>query len=316
MTKVAVVQAASVGFDPDATLDKAEGLVATAAAAGADLVVFPEAFLGGYPKGSAFGAVVGAREPSGFGEFGRYAAGGSELPGPTSERLGGIAAAAGVHLSSGVIERRGGTLYSSAVLLDDRGELLAVRRKLMPTGAERLVWGFADGSTIDVQETALGRIGTVICWESYMPLLRSAMYAKGVELYIAPTADSRDRWLATVRHIALEGRCYVISANQFARRADLPADHPGAEGEDGEAVLAAGGSCVVDPFGEVIAGPVHGEEAILYAEVDLARVAEAKYDFDPVGHYSRPDVFQLRVDVTPRPPVSFLSAPEPEDSLD
>lgn len=309
MTKVAVVQAAPVGFNPEATLQKAEELVGNAARAGARLVVLPEAFVGGYPKGSSFGAVVGDRTEEGYGEFGRYAAGASEIPGPVSQRLGEIAGTSNVYLVSGVIEKAGGTLYSSIAFFDDDGSLLGVRRKLMPTGAERLVWGFADGSSIEAYPTPMGRLGAVICWENYMPLLRAAMYSKGIELYIAPTADGRDRWLATMRHIALEGRCYVLSANYFARRKDFPPGHPCPHGSSDETVVSRGGSCIIDPFGEIVAGPAYDEEALLFADIDLEKVATSKYDFDPIGHYGRPDLFQLHVDTAPRDAVVFSRQP-------
>ena len=182
--------------------------------------------------------------------------------------------------------------------------MLGKHRKLMPTAAERLVWGYGDGSTLPVLDTAAGRLGAVICWENYMPLLRMAMYAKGVQVWCAPTADARDTWIATMRHIACEGRCFVLSANQFATRADYPPDYP-LEGGAGD-VLCRGGSVIVSPLGDVLAGPAFGEETILRADLDLDRIAEAKYDFDVVGHYARPDVFTLTVDERPRPPVDQL----------
>ena len=168
---------------------------------------------------------------------------------------------------------------------------------------ERLVWGFGDGSTLTVAPTPVGRIGAVICWENYMPLLRTAMYAQGVELYCAPTVDDRETWLPTMRHIALEGRCFVLSANQFARRRDYPVDYAPVQGDDPETILIGGGSCIVGPLGDVLAGPARDGEAILVADLDLDDITRGRFDLDVVGHYSRPDVFRLSVDGRPRPPV-------------
>jgi nitrilase len=193
------------------------------------------------------------------------------------------------------------------VFLGPDGAFLGKHRKLMPTAAERLVWGYGDGSTLPVLDTAAGRLGAVICWENYMPLLRMAMYAKGVQVWCAPTADARDSWIATMRHIACEGRCFVLSANQFATRGDYPPDYPLEDGgADAGEVLCRGGSVIVSPLGDILAGPAFGEEAVLRAELDLDRIAEGKYDFDVVGHYARPDVFTLSVDERPRPPVVGL----------
>ena len=296
----AVVQAAPVAFDVEATLEKVERL--TAEAAGADLVVFPEAFVSAYPRGMAFGAVVGSRTDEGRAWFRRYWESSIDVPGPAVDRLGAIAREHGVHLVIGVIERDGGTLYCTALFLSPAGELLGKHRKLMPTGAERLVWGTGDGSTMPVLDTPLGRLGAVICWENYMPLMRMGMYAKGIQLYCAPTADARETWVASMRHIACEGRCFVLSANQFARRGDYPEDYP-IDVSDPEAVLCTGGSVIVSPLGELLAGPQTGGEAILRAELDLDRIAEGKYDFDVSGHYARPDVFSLAIDERPKRPV-------------
>lgn len=301
----AVVQAAPVSFDVDRTLEKAADLGADAARRGARLALFPEAFVSAYPRGLSFGAVVGARTAEGREQFRRYYESAIDVPGPAIERLGRIARANRLYLVMGVIEREGGTLYCTVLFLAADGRLLGKHRKLMPTASERLVWGFGDGSTLPVIPTEVGRLGAVICWENYMPLLRTAMYAKAVEIYCAPTADSRETWLPTMRHIALEGRCFVLSANQFARRGDYPADYPTEFGDDPATVMCRGGSCIIGPSGEVLAGPDFEGETVLTAEIDRADIARARLDFDAVGHYARPDVFRLTVDETPRRPVQF-----------
>ena len=296
-SRVAVVQAAPVAFDVAATTEKAAALVARAAAEGAGLIVLPEVFVSGYPKGLDFGVRVGTRSAAGRVAFERYAAGAIEVPGPTTARLGALAREHGVHLVMGVTERAGGTLYCTVLFFGADGELLGRHRKLVPTAFERVIWGRGDGSTLTVVGTPHGRVGAAICWENYMPLYRTALYAKGVQLYCAPTVDDRESWIPTVRHIAVEGRCFVLSACQFARRDDYPDDYPG---DDSGAVLIRGGSCIVDPFGEVLAGPVYDRETILCADVDLGAIVRGKYDLDVTGHYARPDVFSLRVDETQR----------------
>jgi nitrilase len=299
----AVVQAAPVIFDLERTLDKVDALAGEAAAKGAKLVVFPEAFVSGYPRGMSFGAVVGARSEEGRDEFRRYWESSIDVPGPAVDRLGRAARAHGIFLVIGVIEREGGTLYCSVLFFGPDGAYLGKHRKVMPTASERLVWGFGDGSTMPVIGTPLGKVGALICWENYLPLMRAAMYAKGIEIYCAPTADARDAWLATVRHIAVEGRCFVLSANQFNRRRDYPADYPADFPDDAEAVINRGGSCIVDPFGNVLAGPEVKGEAILVAEIDRAQIVRGKFDLDVVGHYARPDIFTLQVDERAKKPV-------------
>jgi nitrilase len=292
----AVVQAASVAFDQKRTLDKAASLTAEAAARGAQMVVFPEAFVSAYPRGLDFGAVVGSRSESGREDFRRYWASSVDVPGPAVDRLSRMARTNKVYLVMGVIERDRGTLYCCVVFFAPDGTYMGKHRKVMPTASERLVWGYGDGSTLPVFDTPFGRMGAVICWENYMPMLRMHMYGQGIEIYCAPTAAHSETWVATMQHIALEGRCFVLSCNQFNRRRDFPADYRTALGEDPETVISRGGSCIVDPFGKLLAGPDYSGENILIADLDRHLIPKGKFDFDVVGHYSRPDIFRLIVD--------------------
>ena len=288
---VAGVQAGSILFDRERTLRKAADLMLDAARRGARLIVFPEAFVGGYPKGLDFGARVGSRTPAGREQFRVYYESAMEVPGPCCDSLAGLARDGSVDLVMGVVERDGGTLYCTVLFFAPDGSLRGKHRKLMPTASERLVWGFGDGSTLPVLQTSIGRVGAVICWENYMPLLRMAMYSKGIELYCAPTVDDRETWLPTMRHIALEGRCFVLSACQYLRRADCPPAYDLAHPVEADTVI-------VNPLGQVLAGPHRGGEAVLTADLDLGDVARGKYDLDVTGHYARPDVFRLTVDET------------------
>lgn len=309
--RAAVVQAAPIAFDRDATLNLVAELAADAAAQEAALVVFPEAFVSAYPRGLDFGARVGSRTPQGREDFRRYFDSSVDVPGPATETLGRIARENGVYLVIGVIERDGGTLYCTVLFFDSAGRLLGKHRKLMPTAAERLVWGFGDGSTMPVFDTPLGKLGAVICWENYMPLFRMHMYSQGIELYCAPTADDRDTWLATMQHVALEGRCFVLSCNQYALRSDYPADYAAVQGDDPQTVMSRGGSCIIAPLGKILAGPNYEGPAILVADLDMDDIARAKYDFDVVGHYARPDIFRLTVDCTSRPAAVRRTDEEP-----
>jgi len=223
-----------------------------------------------------------------------------DVPGPHIDELAALAGDLGIHLVIGVIERAGGTLYCTVVFFDNRGTYLGKHRKLMPTGSERTIWGFGDGSTLPVYSTDIGKLGAVICWENYMPLLRTAMYSKGVELYCAPTLASSDTWPASMQHIAIEGRCFVFSANQYATAADYPPNYINASGTAALEPLTRGGSCIVDPFGNFLAGPNFESAGVLVAEIDLADTVRGKYDLDVVGHYARPDVFQLFVNERPQ----------------
>jgi nitrilase len=305
--KVAVVQVSSVIFDLEKSLAKAEQFAADAANQGAKLVLFPEAFLSGYPRGMDFGAMIGSRSDEGREDFRRYWESSIDVPGPAVDHLSRIARGCKIYLVMGVVEREGGTLYCSVLFFAPDGSFLGKHRKVMPTGSERLVWGFGDGSTLPVFDTTLGKVGAVICWENYLPLMRGAMYAKGIEIYCAPTADSRDSWQATVRHIAIEGRCFVLSCNQFNRQRDFPADYRGRFDGSPDAIVTRGGSCIVDPFGNFLAGPNTDGEAILIAEIDRSQIVRGKFDLDVVGHYARPDIFQLIVDERPKRPVTKLT---------
>jgi len=306
--RVAVVQAAPSFFDTATAVDKVCAMAADAASQGARLVLFPEAYVGGYPWGLAFGTAVGGRSDAGRRTWERYWTGAVDVPGPETARMGDAAREAGVHLCVGVIERDAtysrGTLYCTLLYFGPDGTLLGKHRKLKPTAAERLIWGEGDGSTLTVVDTALGRVGGLICWENYMPLARMAMYGKGVEIYLAPTADARGRWQATLQHIALEGRCFVLGCNQFVTRDMYPADLEIAEElEAWPEVLCRGGSAIYGPLGDCLAGPLWEEEGIVVADLDRTAIARSKFDFDVTGHYARPDVFHLEVDERPKRPV-------------
>ena len=306
----AVVQSGSILFDTPKTLEKFAALASDAANAGARLIVFPEAFIGGYPKGSHFGAPVGSRSAEGRELFRRYFDTAIDVPGPETDRMAALAGKIGADIVVGVIERAGaneggGTLYCSALVFSADGRLLGKRRKLMPTAAERLIWGFGDGSTLSAFDASVGRIGAVICWENYMPMLRMSQYAQGVEFYCAPTVDDRENWAGTMRTVALEGRAFVLSACQFMRRADAPADFRPVQGDAPETVLIRGGSLIISPLGEMLAGPVFGEETILHATLDPGDISRGKMDFDVAGHYARPDIFNLRVNSAPMRAATF-----------
>jgi nitrilase len=296
---VAVVQAAAVPFDTEACVDKAVRLIGEAAATGAKVILFPEAFIPGYPKGLNYGLVVGARDAAGREEFRIYLDAAIEVPGLQTQRLGKAAATHGSYVVIGVIERELGTCYCTVLFFAPDGRLLGKHRKLMPTALERMIWGFGDGSTLTVVDSPYGRIGSVICWENYMPMLRMAMYSKNVALYCAPTADDRDTWLSSMQHVALEGRCFVLTACQFIRKKDFPDTVRVSLGDSPDAVLMRGGSAIISPLGKVLAGPHFQGETILTAALDLNDIGRGKFDFDAAGHYSRPDVFQLIVNEAP-----------------
>ncbi len=304
--KVAVIQESPLFFAKEATLVKLERLVREYAAAGCQLLVFPESFVPGYPRGFSFGAVVGSRTEAGRALYAEFHRNSIDLAGADRPRLEALARENGVYLVIGVTERLGGSLYCSMLYLGPQGGLLAVHRKVKPTGTERLFWaeagvgtsfpepgkfsGGAAGAGLDVVPTKLGRLGGLICWENYLPQARLRLYRQGVQLYLAPTADAREVWTATLRHIALEGRCFVLGCNQYFTKSMYPDRYrelAAAEPEE----MCPGGSVIVSPLGELIAGPLFGEAGALVAELDLEDIVGAQLDFDVVGHYNRPDLF-------------------------
>ena len=296
--RVAVVQASPVMFNLAASLEKAMTLMKEAAQKGAKLVLFPETFLPGYPRGMSFGFNVGARTPEGRKDFQRYYDSSVAVPGPVVDALASGAKENGIYLAMGITEKDGnnidGTLHCCVLFFGPDGEYLGRHRKLKPTGSERFIWGEDDGSTLTVVDTPYGKMGSLICWENYMPLARAAMYQKGVNLYLVPTADQREEYQCTIRHIAVEGRCFVLCCNQYLERSMYPTDIcEYDEIERQPDVMCRGGSAIINPFGQYLAGPLFDKEGILVADLDLGEIAQGKADLDVVGHYSRPDIFEL-----------------------
>jgi len=304
-----LVAALQIGSDyrgKAATLERILSFEAQIAASNARLVVMPEALLGGYPKGEIFGTRLGFRLPEGREAYGRYHANAIDLDGPELADLCLLSTRTRATLVVGVIERAGASLFCTAVFIEPDQGLVAKHRKIMPTGAERLIWSQGDGSTMPVVPSQVGKLGAAICWENHMPLFRAAMYAKGVEVWCAPTVDERDVWRSSMRHIAHEGRCFVISSCQVqASPQDLGLT---VEGWDPRRPLIAGGSMIVGPLGDVLAGPLVHETGLLCATIDTDTLVEARYDLDVVGHYSRSDIFSLRVDARPREGFLFVDA--------
>ena len=304
--RVAVVQAAPAVMDREGTLAKIVQLAEGACEKGARIILFPEAFIPCYPRGLSFGSVVGSRSAAGRKDWGRYYDNSIDVPGPDTDFLGGLAARTGAYIAIGVMERAGGTIYCTLLYFGPDGSLLAKHRKLKPTGSERLIWGEGDGSTLAAVETPYGVMSGLICWENYMPLARAAIYGKNPSIYLAPTADQREGWQCSMRHIALEGRCFVLSCNQFVTKDMYPRDLACFSDLEGQPdVLCRGGSAIIDPLGNYVAGPVWDREETLIADLDLGAVIEARYDFDVMGHYARPDVFTLIVDDEERSGLDF-----------
>ena len=304
MTKIQIcaVQAAPVLFDMTATLERFAHWLGQAKDAGADLVVFPETFLGGYPKGVDFGVRVGSRDQAGRELFRRYFETAFARNGDAFQQVQKMVADAGINAVIGLVEPVGDTLHCAAATLNRTGEIIGWRRKLQPTAMERVIWGMGDGSTLDVAETDVGRVSACICWENYMTLLRAHMYAQRTQIYTAPTVDDRTVWAPSMQMIALEGRCFVVSACQYMTRGDVAdnVNYDAIQGHAAETVLINGGSTIVSPMGEILAVPVYGESCLVSAEIDLDDIPLGKFDMDNAGHYARPDIFDLNVDTTPR----------------
>jgi nitrilase len=304
---VAAVQAAYVLMDREATLARVESLTKDAAANGADLVVFPEAFVPGTPIWIDTVPIWDGDEKW----FAMLMDQAVVVPSEATDRLCAAARDAGVYVVIGIDEREptGSTIYNTLLYIAPDGSLLGKHRKLMPTGSERTVWGMGDGSMLDTYPTPFGRLGGLICWENYMPLARFYLYSQGVDVWLAPTLAVGDGWIATMRHIAREGRCYVIGVNPCVHIDQIPADFPDRDrvwrtGQDDGEWVEPGNTVIVGPNGEILAGPIRREETILTAELDIAEVHAARRMFDPVGHYHRPDVFRLAVDTAARPVVT------------
>ncbi|WNB18637.1 carbon-nitrogen hydrolase family protein [Marivirga arenosa] len=291
---VGCVQATPSIFNKEKTLDIIFHWIKKAAEQDVKLLVFPESFIPVYPAGLGFGTVVGSRTEEGRDLFKEYWNNSIEAEGKESKKIAEWAKEFGMFISIGVTEKDtvSKSLYCTILYYSPKGELMGKHRKLKPTAAERLIWGEGDGSTLTTFNTELGKIGGLICWENYMPLARMSMYQKGVEIYLAPTADSRDSWNSSMIHIACEGRCYVIGANQLIRKTDYPEHLQKQLAEDRPEILSRGGSVIVSPLGKVLAGPLYNEEGLLTAEVDHDEIIRAKMDFDVIGHYARNDVFE------------------------
>ena len=296
--KIALVQAEPVLFDKDASLEKALKYIEEAAGNNAELIVFPELFIPGYPIGMNFGFSMGKRTEAGREDWMRYYNASLIAGGPEFEAMAQAAIKAKAYISMGFSERDAvkGTLYNSNVIFEPDGSW-KVHRKLKPTGTERVVWGDADKDYFPITETPWGPMGSLICWESYMPLARVALYQKGITIYISPNTNDNPEWQATIQHIAIEGKCYFINADMLVRKSSYPTDLNEQDAVDRlPDVVCRGGSCIIDPYGHYLTEPVWDEETIIYADLDMTLPAACKMEHDAVGHYARPDVLKLIVE--------------------
>ena len=298
--KVGVIQATPSLFDIEKSVDLVVDWIKKGAEKGCELLLFPESFIPCYPRGLSYDAMIGRRTDKSRDQWLHYWENSIEENSIHTQRIREAIAEANLFVGLGVTEREnvGGSLHCALWYFDNHGNLVGKHRKLKPTGLERYIWAESDGSTLTTLQTTIGKIGGLICWENYMPLARMSIYQKGVEIYLAPTADSRESWQSTMQHIALEGRCFVLAANQYVQKSDYPAEYQ-ADLLDQPETMCAGGSVIISPMGEVLAGPLWHQEGLLVAELDFSILAKSKLDFDVTGHYARPDVFDFKVNKQP-----------------
>jgi len=298
--KVGVVQDSPVFFNKTKTLEKIKVLTTKYAASGCELLVFPESFIPGYPRGFSFGAKVGNRTDHGRVLYQEYRDQSIDLESNDLRFLEELSKTTNTYLVMGATEKmnHNGSLYCSMLYISPENGLLGVHRKIKPTGTERVIWSEAGGESLTTFQTKIGKLGGLICWENYMPFARMAMFQKGVEIYVAPTADSRNTWLATMQHIALEGRCFVLACNQYFTKAMYPEKYQNLIRDQAE-IICPGGSVIISPMGQILAGPLQNEAGVLMATLDLDEIAQSKLDFDVVGHYARNDIFDFKVNHQP-----------------
>lgn len=300
IVKIAVVQDAPIFFDKEATLQKVETIAKQYAKEGCNLIVFPESFVPGYPRGFSFGATIGNRTDEGRQHYADYYNNSFDLETDDLTRLETLSKEQNSYIVIGVTEKQqtNGSLYCSMLYISPTKGLLGVHRKIKPTGTERLIWAEAGAESLVTFDTKIGKLGGLICWENYMPLARMSMYLKGVEIYIAPTADSREQWTATMQQIALEGRCFVLGCNQYMTTSMYPEKYKNEVANQPEN-FCPGGSVIVSPLGKIIEGPLFDKAGVLVTELDLEDIKRSKLDFDVIGHYARNDIFEFKANGQP-----------------
>jgi nitrilase len=298
--KVGVVQATPVLFDIEKTVEIVISWLEKGVNEGCELLLFPESFIPCYPRGLNFDAFIGRRTDKSRNQWLDYWNNSIETSSEYIEKISNAIQKANLFVALGVTEKEstGGSLHCSLLYFDNQGKLIGKHRKIKPTGLERYIWAESDGSTLVSFDTQIGKIGGLICWENYMPLARMSMYQQGVEIYLAPTADSRETWQNTMQHIALEGRCFVLASNQFVKKSDYPENYL-EDLKDEPDIMCSGGSVIISPFGKILAGPLWNQEGLLTADLDFSDLVKSKFDFDVVGHYSRKDIFRFEVSNQP-----------------